>query len=421
MRLKYIIFLLIITIQGNLFGQANEIGKINIGEKIEIFSEVLHDFRTIYVYQPKGFWGTDEQVNNLPVVYVLDGESQFLNTVSTIDYLSSAPLGIDKLPRCIIVGIPNKNRNRDLTPIKGKLGNDPSTIEETGGGPQFLEFITSELIPHIDSSYATCDHRTIIGHSLGGLLAFEALLTKRDYFNNYVAIDPGFGFAYKAYLNTVLDTLNNADLKDENLFFAAANTRPSFLSLEEMQDDMSDIITLIDKPNQELINSKASKDWQINMSMKYYDDENHFSVPHRATYDAMKYFYDFYSFNEMNNYYHPKYSDSTDIVSKIKEHYAQISEKMGCEFIPMEGYIISFALGLNSVGRQDLSIDLFNYNIELYPDRPNVYNSFGYYLHEINHIREAIEQFDKSLKLEDNEYIVELRSKLHKELIEQNK
>ena len=218
-----------------------------------------------------------------------------------------------------------------------------------------------------------------------------------------------------------MDTLEHSDLNEENLFFAAANTRPTFLSLEELQYDTSDVMELIDKPNIDFLNINESKDWQINLSLKYYDDENHFSVPYRATYDAMRFFYGFYSFKEIMDYYHPEYSNRKDIVSLIKKHYRKISEKMGCEFIPMEGYINSFAYGMGDSGRHDLAIDLFKYNAELYPNRPTVFNSFGFYFMNIDARTEAIEQFDISLGLKNDENILEFRNQLYREMNEHNK
>ena len=86
-----------------------------------------------------------------------------------------------------------------------------------------------------------------------------------------------------------------------------------------------------------------------------------------ATYDAMKDFYAFYPFKEMMDYYHPSYHDRKDLVQRIEQHYQRISEIMGYQIYPMEAYLNSFAFGLAHFGRNDLSIDLFNYNISLYP------------------------------------------------------
>ena len=420
MKLKFVYLIIATFVHTNLIGQIVESGKINIGKKIKIYSNVLSEEREIYIYEPKGFWGLDEEMDNLPVIYVMDGESQFQSTVSTIDYLSSAPNGNDMMPRSIVVGIPNTNRNRDLTPVKGMLGKDTSTIETTGGGRLFLDFITSELIPYIDSNYPTCNHRTIIGHSLGGLITFEALLNKREHFTNYVAIDPALGFGNKSYMHTILDTLRNADLSDENLFFAAANSRPTFMSIDKLKSDTSQIMQQIDKPNYEFLSLNDSKDWRINVDMKYYQDENHFSVPYRSTYDAMKFFYSFYPYKEMMDYYHPEFGNKKDLISMIEKHYQKISQKMGCEIIPMQGYINSFAFGMGDLGRPDLALELFNYNISLYHDKPTVYNSFGYYYMKIDDKKKAVQQFKKSLSMNNDEHILKIKNELQAE-IESNK
>ena len=85
---------------------------IAIGKIIELESKILGEKRRIYVYQPQGFWGMDENMNNLPVIYVLDGESQFTHTATAVDFLSAAPNGNDLIPRSIVVGIVNTNRMR---------------------------------------------------------------------------------------------------------------------------------------------------------------------------------------------------------------------------------------------------------------------------------------------------------------------
>lgn len=93
---------------------------------------------------------------------------------------------------------------------------------------------------------------------------------------------------------------------------------------------------------------------------------------------------------------------------------------MGCEIIPMEGYINSFAFGIVPTGRHDLAIDLFNYNIELYPDHPTVFSHLGYYYLQVGNNKEAISQFDKSLELERNSDISETRNRIYNEMKEYN-
>ena len=388
---------------------------ISIGDRFTIHSKVLQEDREIYLYFPPGLWGMDEDMTNLPVVYVLDGESQFQNTVATIDYLSTATNGNDVLPRSIIVGIPNTNRNRDLSPISETLGQDPTGNERTGGGQAFLEFITTELIPYVDLNYPTCTHRTLIGHSMGGLLAFEALLRKRDYFHNYIIIDPALGFADRSYLDQVVDTLSSADLSDEKLFIAAANNRPTFIAQENLQKDTSELLKQIDIPLSLLLEDMEQNDWQLDFSSKYYPEENHFSIPHPATYDAMKWIYDYYPFKEMTNYYHPDYASKDDLVEDLKSHYKSISAYMGCDIKPMQGYINSFAFGLGEFGRDDLAEDLMKYNILLHPKDAMMYNNLGYYYRNSGRDADAIEQFNKSLELQHNLDIQNARDLLLRE------
>ena len=399
------IFLIFFAI--NLSAQSPEVSPYSIGEKHIIYSEILEEDREIIVHVPEGFWGMDEDSKNLPITFVLDGESQFLNTVSAIDYLSSAPLGNDAMPRTIVVGIPNTIRNRDLTPTKGILGRDSSMYASSGGGPKFLDFIVSELTPYIDSLYSTSTHRTIIGHSLGGLIVFEALLREREHFNNYLAIDPGLYYDNESYYHQVLDSLRNANLSEENLFIAKGYTLPTFLGIEDIEKDTSHIVKLT-KTNEKFIKLSTEEDWNVNYMFKNFLDENHFSLPYPATYEAMKYFYRYYPFKEMVNYYHPAYKEKTDLVARLKAHYKLISKKLGYEVLPMESYINSWAYGFSNFERVDLALNLFDLNIENYPEKTSVYESKGFFLLIKKRDKEAIGLFEKSLELKENEEIREL-------------
>lgn len=373
-----------------------------LGEQIEITSTMLGETRPIYIYVPQGLWGMDEDMTNLPVIYVLDAESQFDHTATTVDFLSIATNGNDFIPRSIVVGIPNTaDRTKDLTPV------EDTRFETSGGGGNFLEFIAQELIPFIDAHYSTSAHRTIIGHSFGGLIAFEALLRKRELFDNYIAVDPGFGIAGGAYLSEVIDTLSHCDLRAENIFCGIANNRPMFLTQDQMMADTSEFIKSFGQPNQRLVDAHQISDWLVNLTIEYYDDENHYSIPHRSTYDGLRALYDFYTFPEMTGYYHPAYKDRTDLVERLKDHYQKASARLGYEVVPMQGYLNSFAYGLSHFDREDLAIDLLEYNIELHPDNPVVYNNLGYFYMTHGYRSQALGVYRKSIELKMDEEILQ--------------
>ena len=387
-----------------------ESSKRVIGRNYQFYSSVLNEEREIFIYKPQGLWGMDEDMIQLPVIYVLDAESQFNHTVASVDFLSIATNGNDFMPRSIVVGIANtNNRTRDLTPV------EDVNFVSSGGGKRFLQFITTELIPFVDEQFNTANHRTIIGHSFGGLIVFEALLRFPRVFNNYLAFDPGFGIADGTYLTEVLDSLNHADYSNEHIFCSVANNLPSFMNRGQMEKDTSSLIKYFGKPNQRLLDASESNHWKTNFKIRYYPEENHYSIPHPSTYDGLKEIYDFYSFAEMQNYYHPDYRDRKDLVTKLKQHYEEVSNRMGYECMPMQGYLNPFAFGLNQFDRKDLALDLLNYNIDLHPENPLMYNNLAYLHLQHNNKKEAIKLFKKSTLLKSDDKILQMIEDLKKE------
>ena len=383
---------------------------LSIGTSMTLYSEILQEDRVVYIHTPVGV----ETMENLAVVFVLDAFSQFQHTATTIDYLSAVMQGNDKLPPAIVVGITNPNRNLDLTPFQAIIAKDSTTYDNTGGGARFLDFITTELIPYIDDNYNTSPHRTLIGHSLGGLLVFQALLEKPEYFDNYLAHDPALGFGNRKFYRRILDSFKTLDLRDEYLYVSSANNRPSTMTDKEFLVDTDHFLEQMDKPNLDFRNCEA-RDWTIEIERKYYENEDHFSVPIVATLEAMQLFYDFYPFKPILDYFHKSYMDRTDLLARLKTHYENISTEMGTEILPSEQYINVWAWGLD-VERNDLSRSLFEYNISLYPDSPEVYSSYGYSLERNGLLREALVQFEKSLTLEENPDVRESKRVLQAQL-----
>ena len=126
-----------------------------------------------------------------PVVYLLDGDAHFYSVAGMIHQLSEVN-GNTLFPEMIVVGIPNTDRMRDLTPTHSPTGytGDSTGVGSSGGGEIFMSFIEKELIPYIDSLYPTAPYKVFIGHSLGGLTVINALLHHTRLFNSYIAIDP---------------------------------------------------------------------------------------------------------------------------------------------------------------------------------------------------------------------------------------
>lgn len=158
-----------------------------LGEIRELSSSLLNEKRILNIYLPEGYSATD--TTRYPVIYLLDGsaDEDFIHIAGLVQFNSFE--WINQVPKSIVVGIANVDRKRDFT--------FPTTIEEhlkkwptVGHSEAFMAFIEKELQPFIDKTYNTTKAKTLIGQSLGGLLATEILLKKPTLFNTYIIISP---------------------------------------------------------------------------------------------------------------------------------------------------------------------------------------------------------------------------------------
>src|SRR2546423_11219025 len=156
---------------------AQNSNNIVIGTIDSIYSNTLKEKRKIWVHVPNGAENAVFSKQRYPVVYLLDGDAHFYSVMGMIQQLSEVN-GNTVLPEMILVGIPNTDRTRDLTPthVSGGIYLDSAFVRTSGGGENFTNFLEKELIPHIDSLYPTSPYRTLIGHSFGGLMVVNTLI-----------------------------------------------------------------------------------------------------------------------------------------------------------------------------------------------------------------------------------------------------
>ncbi len=146
-------------------------------------SEILGEERKLLVHLPRNY--AEDSTTTYPLLVVLDGSSKDFTLAGVGDVLTAA----GAMPPVITVGIPNTDRNRDLTP--------PFCAQETGGevaggGDDFLDFIVEEAIPTIKARYRTDGTQLLAGHSRAGLFTLYAALERPDFFDAYFCFSPAF-------------------------------------------------------------------------------------------------------------------------------------------------------------------------------------------------------------------------------------
>ena len=190
---KIKIFQIILITAFSAFGQDRSVLKIDkkvpftIGETVTIHSVILNEDRVLNIYLPNGY--SPDSLKKYPVIYLLDGsvDEDFIHIAGLVQF-GSFPW-IKMVPESIVVGIANIDRRRDYT-FPTSIKKDQEDFPTTGKSEKFIAFVADELQPLIRHNYLVSDSRTIIGQSLGGLLATEILLKKPDLFDRYVIVSP---------------------------------------------------------------------------------------------------------------------------------------------------------------------------------------------------------------------------------------
>lgn len=143
-------------------------------------------------------------------VYVLDGKEIFGFVANRCREISDQLA----LKNVIVVSIGyGRNRSIDYTPTK--------VSSVTGGAPQFLNFMETQLIPKMEQDFnadTSRDSRVILGHSYGGLFAGYAFAVHNNVFGNYIMLSPSFWFDNGVALQMEKDNRNSIKGKKQLVF-----------------------------------------------------------------------------------------------------------------------------------------------------------------------------------------------------------
>ncbi len=392
------------------FSNAQTDNKIILGTIDTIDSKILHEKRKVWVYVPNS--GTDGiyAKQHYPVVYLLDGDAHFYSVVGMIQQLSSVN-GNTICPEMIVVGIPNTDRTRDLTPthiIVDPPYMDSNFSKTSGGGEQFTSFIEKELMPYIDSAYPTQPYKMLIGHSFGGLLVINTLLHHPNLFNAYIAIDPSMWWDHQHFLSQTKEAIEKQSFQGKSLFLGIANTMDVGMDTLRVQKDTTSqsrhIRSILALNNYLGANQKN----QLKFQTKYYNDDDHGSVPLVAEYDALHFIFGYYplklTFNDYANM-------GKSVIAKIEKHYEEISKQFGYKVNIPESMVNGLGYRALSTKDYEAAEYLFRMNTLNYPGSFNVFDSFGDYYDAKGEKAKAIENFKKALSIKE---VADTRKKLEK-------
>jgi len=397
------LFMVILTAAITLTAAAQKDNKILIGTIDSVYSKILNEQRKVWIYTPGITSGYQGAPRRYPVLYVLDGDAHFHSVVGMIQQLSQAN-GNTVFPEMIVVGIPNTNRTRDLTPTH--ILSDPPMMDSsgsaaTGGGENFGAFLEKELMPHIDSLYQTAPYKLLVGHSFGGLTVMNVLTNHTKLFNAYIAIDPSMWYDKERFLTACKRKLAEKKYEGIRLYVSIANTMPEGMTLKKLDKDTSSDTRHIRSIFELDKFLKANPQNGLKYASRYYSDDNHSSVPLASEYDGLRFIFDYYKFNAS----YKDFSDSSDaLVIKLKTYYETVSKEMGYKISPLLSSINGLGYDAMSKKFYRRSAAFFKMNIANYPDSSQVYDAYGDFRATEKDTLDAIANYKKALDIKDNAY-----------------
>lgn len=273
--MKHLTFLLLfVALFGNVSRSQDKTASIQtstkpfaLGITDEIQSAQLAEKRVLNIYLPEGY--DQDTKTTYPVIYLLDGSANedFIHIAGLVQYCTM----IQVMPKSIVVGIANVDRKRDFT-FPTTVQQDLKDFPTTGKSEKFIAFMEKDLQPYVQQKYRTNASKTIIGQSLGGLLATEVLLKKPELFNNYVIISPSLWWDNESLLAKAPGLLKSAAAKNIKVYVSVGTEG------KVMEQDAANLAAIL----------KKSADQSLQITFNPMPAENHLTILHHSTYKAFE-------------------------------------------------------------------------------------------------------------------------------------
>lgn len=358
---------------------------ITIGERFSLTSKVLGEERAYSVYLPASYRDSTYGPRHYPVLYLLDGDAHFHSASGVVRFMSAGINGNIQIPELIVVAIANTNRNRDLTPTYSTIGNGgvvAPSLEVSGGGDRFLDFVERDLFAVIDSTYRTLPYRVLVGHSFGGLLTLHALLDRSEMFQSYLAIDPSLWWDDQVLVKRAEGRVTESPPLSGSVYVALANNRTLGLG-----DPVATEIA--GREFDDVLQTAASPTFRPELA--YFESEDHGSVPLVGLYFGLLHTFEGFRASRVMYLEQP---------SQLSPHFDGVRERFGVQLLPPERSVDRLGRYLlSSRDDPEKAVRVFRFNAESNPQSYHAYGSLGDAYRVLGDTTLAVAAYRRSLQL----------------------
>jgi predicted alpha/beta superfamily hydrolase len=351
---------------------------VSAGTSLRFYSDVLREERPVLISLPR----THAQgTQRYPVLILLDGDTHFQHAAAAAEFLSAE----DRVPELIVVGLPNNARLRDLSPPTDV----PEDVADGTGGDEFLRFIVDELLPWLEARHRAAPLRILFGHSRGGLINMQALLTRPGAFRAHIAASPYFGWSKGRMVARAAAEI--ATVPGPNfLYMTSGDGEPEIVkSIEEMT---------------RVLKSKAPR--TLTWKHEPLPGESHGSTPYLTLYNGLRAFFAEWS---------PIARRDAGDIAGVDAHYAALSRDFGYEIQPSAHLLYFTGHALLEQGKVDQAVGVFERNARMHPWNRYAFEGLGQALAKAGKPAEARRAMDTAYELARSTADAEEREFLRKD------
>ncbi len=329
---------------------------VTLGEVSSLESAVLNKSIPLSIHLPEHY---DEAKKTYPVLYMLGSEyrARFAMLAATLDYM-----GEGQIPEMILIGIDLPEGNSVLLPTRD--------TKDTTIPDQYIEFIETELIPHVDTNYRTAPFRALFGASNSGFFTVYTLLSKPLLFNTYMASSPSIMWIPEELHQKVKSGPLQSIKENRSLHIIYSDD-------EGLTDDVTEFSSVVANHQPEHFTYKV--DELVNQGHVPAIDFNMFLLALYPDFNA------------------PQKLDSLD---QVIQHFDMLSKRYGYEILPPISVLMDLGFDMIINKNLDVAEEIYQYSLQLYPEGKLLYVGMGVVRSNQGQLEAARLMFEKALTID---------------------
>jgi len=327
-----------------------------------VYSTVLKEYRDVKVLLPNEY---DNTYYKYPIIYLLDAEINFDMGVEVLSFLMENHF----IPPHIVVGLPNTDRFRDMTPVDSVMSK--SIYPSRGGADKFLKSLEVDIFPFVASNFRSKSQRLIMGHNYSGLFVVYAFSSRPELFDKYLAFSPVLWWNNKAIVHDV----------DKFLIETPSIRKHLYISFAEEATEML-------KACKSLLSSLETKSPpDLNWHYGWMPDESHYTLYRKSLMQGMETIFTDY-----------KYPDVQVLVDKglevAKTYQRNVLLNYGRNEKLPYSLLESVSVQLKDSDQYQKALSFLDYTISNYPDQAETYYYIGEIYEKTNQLKKAFRFYE---------------------------